>query len=730
MIRPPWSRRKIFAALALLAAAGCACSLPHVLSHYHGLFIDDTYIAYRFAENWGAGHGPVWNPGMPPVEGFTGFLWVAIGAALHWLTGQPLVGFFHYAGVLFWMLTCVLLIPAGAVRGIRTGEGVGPGSLPAALALVAATSANMFMAVHGMHGLETALHTFMLTLVAVAFMAPVSRSWMWSMALASFLAVTSRPDALALILPLYGLAFLYCLRRRDALLLVLGSGALFVGLCAIFIGAKWAYFGYPLPNAVYVKTSSVLLAGLSYVKKYFAFISLLFIPAGYGVLRAGPRAVLRDRVFVGLMTSSLLFFLAYSRFVPAAGIFYRFLEPAFPVFLLALYRLAQLSLERSPAPDGPLARLLRLDVAAVLCVVLAVFLSGIATKADKWADSCRRGVRVIDYVHTINGHNLAPAAMLDPQPVLAAGDVGATPYFSHLPTIDLIGLCDEHIAHQGLDAQYLEAVRPDIYILQDLYLKSPTDAVGKDDILIDVGGVKRPLDIEFYERIGVHQPRRRHSGMATTFTVVTMPGFTDEYSYAGDWVYGTRDRYYAFVRNAYPHADELAAMLERTSDDRPLFENSGFEKGDLTNWTASGDAFTDQPTYGDNIRVRKPKLMGNGILGDYWVGTYERHTANGPTPPGKVRGDKPQGTLVSAPFTIRGEFICFRIGGGKDDKDLTAKLVVDGKVVRKATGRNEERLKGVNWNVAAHRGKTAHIEIRDAKSGPWGHINVDDFHYE
>ncbi|MEM6926737.1 MAG: hypothetical protein AAF602_07425 [Myxococcota bacterium] len=51
---------------------------------------DDAYISFRFSRNWARGLGVVFNPGdVPPVEGYSNFLWVAIGALVE-ASGLPI----------------------------------------------------------------------------------------------------------------------------------------------------------------------------------------------------------------------------------------------------------------------------------------------------------------------------------------------------------------------------------------------------------------------------------------------------------------------------------------------------------------------------------------------------------------------------------------------------------------------------------------------------------------
>src|SRR5438874_10454101 len=88
-------------------------------------------------------------------------------------------------------------------------------------------------------------------------------------------------------------------------------------------------------------------------------------------------------------------------------------------------------------------------------------------------------------------------------------------------------------------------------------------------------------------------------------------------------------------------------VLPRGADGRPL--NLDFETGDLRDWRAEGDAFAGQPVKGDTVHPRRGDMHSNH-QGHYWVGGYER------------KGDRPQGTLTSAPFTVTHPWAAFLVG--------------------------------------------------------------------
>ena len=159
----------------------------------------------------------------------------------------------------------------------------------------------------------------------------------------------------------------------------------------------------------------------------------------------------------------------------------------------------------------------------------------------------------------------------------------------------------------------------------------------------------------------------------------------------------------------------------------PVFSNSDFEQGDLTNWTAQGQAFQSQPTCGDNVAARKrDKALHTG---NFWIGTFEKCPRGETSRAGSIQGDGPTGILTSIPFEITHKYITFRIGGGRDAEHLYVAFFVEGKEIARFTGNNAEGMREQCVDLRPYRGKTAQIKIVDASDGQWGHINADDFQW-
>ena len=133
-----------------------------------------------------------------------------------------------------------------------------------------------------------------------------------------------------------------------------------------------------------------------------------------------------------------------------------------------------------------------------------------------------------------------------------------------------------------------------------------------------------------------------------------------------------------------------------------------FEGNGYNDWTVNGEAFGSRPARG----TLEGQQDVSGFQGRGLVNTYNN-------------GDRTTGKLLSPEFELRRPFINFLVGGGGNEKQVYIRLLVGGKEVARATGREDEHLAWRSWNVKKHLGKKARIEIVDDAMGAWGHINVD-----
>jgi len=133
-------------------------------------------------------------------------------------------------------------------------------------------------------------------------------------------------------------------------------------------------------------------------------------------------------------------------------------------------------------------------------------------------------------------------------------------------------------------------------------------------------------------------------------------------------------------------------------------------------WKVEGKAFGNGP-------LLKTELIKE--LGD--VGGDTDHVINShASAPGKSVREKDSalGRLTSYPFPIDRKYLSFWIGGGDHPGKTCVNLLIDGKVVASATGKNSNMMEQVAFDVRKYRGNQAVIEIIDDYSGNWGNIGV------
>lgn len=150
---------------------------------------------------------------------------------------------------------------------------------------------------------------------------------------------------------------------------------------------------------------------------------------------------------------------------------------------------------------------------------------------------------------------------------------------------------------------------------------------------------------------------------------------------------------------------------------RPDVVFADFEGSDYGGWTGEGKAFDGRPYREDERRFYTAL---SGYEGKGFVNTHMmRH--------GEDAGaaDAYKGKLTSPEFTIERRFIHFRVGGGADANELGLRLLIDGKDVRRASGRGNGAMRRDAFDVRGFQGKKARLQIIDDATGGWGHTTVD-----
>lgn len=158
-----------------------------------------------------------------------------------------------------------------------------------------------------------------------------------------------------------------------------------------------------------------------------------------------------------------------------------------------------------------------------------------------------------------------------------------------------------------------------------------------------------------------------------------------------------------------------AGIISAIESENVVFED--FEKATYAGWTSTGNAFGDVPN-----RRPLPEYQGEvGALGQGFVNSHSALDKQGK----RTATDELTGTLTSSPFKISRSYVHFLIGGGAHTGKTCLNLLVDGKTLRTATGRNDNRMEWSSFDTRDLIGKEARFEIVDQERGGWGNIGVD-----
>ncbi|MEZ4384910.1 MAG: hypothetical protein R3A79_26505 [Nannocystaceae bacterium] len=420
---------------------------------FAGLFspfiTDDALITLRYARHLSAGEGIVFNPGEAPVEGYSNFLQLLLGALALRLD----------------------LAPLPLLRGLNLGAAIL--LLPALYTLVQrelgrpalATGAALLLAVHAplwywaASGLETALYALML-LAGVGLVSAARPGLRLLSALPLLLAALLRPEGAAAI------AAIGCVLAVDALReapspraglrdLVRARGAWLAAVAlpyAAYTAWRLATFGDLLPNTVHYKAGATSPGALVWALVDGAG-PLVAAAALAPLHRLGPFA--RIAAALALLHAAMLW-----NVTPSVAYLHRFFIPVLPL-LVALAAFA------ADAALGPRSRASARRGAVLLALAVAWSVlnprSGAAAALER-VDHHRQRYAARLRVAAALGERLDPAARI------AVGDVGVIGYVLPNPIVDAFGLNDRAFTgrfarHRKRWVDAILRARPDAVVL-------------------------------------------------------------------------------------------------------------------------------------------------------------------------------------------------------------------------------------------------------------------------
>lgn len=667
---------------------------------------DDAFISFRYARNLAEGNGLVFNVGER-VEGYTNFLWTVLMAAAIRLGVDPTqvsVGL---------SIGCFLL-----VIGL-TWRFLGPPDRPAGTIAIAplALAANYVFASYATSGLETMFGTL---LVLGAFLAARAHRSL----LAGFLGIAAalaHPDHAIFYA---GLGLTIVIRRRSLLPLV-RYGLPFLLVFVPYFVWRFQYYGDLFPNTYYAKSGNLWYPdqGLRYL--------LINVVAG-GLLLCLPLALVQAfrerRAWIG--TYGLIVLPVYFLYLVKIGgdfMFGRLFVPVLPfVFVLAESAIS------AARKSGDRWRLAFPIVALALTTVpnrvigAGEIYGHIADERTFYRLSSFAPVRVHSNLFD-SAHRLRDVfAHANRKPRIATGNVGILGYYTEFPLIDDFGLTDRVVAHMELvergrpgheklsSAGHIVSQNADLAALR--VYPPPFDKLTTAKIA-DMRYVIARYDRRFVDSWS-QQPEVK---------IVNFPRYLSRFRVSSDrkrrecqsWFL---EQYYFLHNDDPPQRDRLRRrFVEKEPSWRALEEFllvgdppssawvalpiEDFDDHRLE-WASIGSAFS--PT--DTKRPGQRFIFGQ--------------TRTFATSYALTEGNAAVGEYLSSPFTVVGNAITFRLGGGSSSK-TRVELIHNGQVVRRSSGCRSGIMGRRVWNVAALQGEKVRLRLVDASTGDWGHLTID-----
>jgi hypothetical protein len=489
--RPRWER--VERALALLVFAWLGLRTVRLMQEAWPFTTDDAYITLRYARHLAEGHGIVWNVDEPvPVEGYSNFLFVLLGATAIKLGSDPVL--------LLKTLSCAALAPTCVLLYVLARRWLTPLAATLPALLLTSLPGSVYW---GVSGLETMTYQLFVVAATTAFIVGLEacssdrsrrRAPMHLLAAAlCLLAALTRPEGplLPIVLGVTALAhaatrWLHARRANDAAARDDTRSALLVTVRAFTVAFALPYAAYTLwrvahfrrllPNTVYCKAAYTgdpwtLIRDCWNEGKIFIMLALLQDPRKLGV-RALPLFLLpaayvvilfRADPIIGQSSRHFLAALALMMVASSTGIVNLVALAVMPLRALSR-RVSRLWGKSNLAPSadgGEVRQRVSWAVLVDTALVLAC-LAWLAPPLDTMGPPPWLHGRVGVRPPTMYSRRMRARAdlgryldqTLSPQQSYLIGDDGIVPYLSHASVIDPFCLNSRELTTQPIAFDY------------------------------------------------------------------------------------------------------------------------------------------------------------------------------------------------------------------------------------------------------------------------------------
>jgi tetratricopeptide (TPR) repeat protein len=428
---------------------------------------DDAFTSLRYAKNLIEGNGLVFN-NDDRVEGYTNFSWVLLNVPILIFT-QDVETAIQLLSVLFSFLTLIAAFYINKeIFRIALQVSEKQVIIMSALPLVMLSVSPAFI-YWGISGMETSLFLFLILLMILIVLKRKDDNSLGNIfVILSVIISLTRPEGLLVtaILFFHKTIFLSIQQRgsikqrtlffiKSRLLRELITYLLIIG---IYYSAKTIYYGYPLPNTFYAKTSfnsEYLTRGIEYfnnfAKHYLSYGIIFLMPIYLFRYKKIRYEITILYSYIIIWTISII--LIGGDVLPINRFFLPVLPLIFLLFVLVIIMLIELM---------PLLNKLNYwyNIICVTLIIIPVIFYIQTSEKMKMHEvrSYETGLvkKMKIYAKWMNDQ----PRIDDKKPVIAMSTIGAFSFSANAEIIDLVGLTDKYTAHNPLEEEGIDVHLP------------------------------------------------------------------------------------------------------------------------------------------------------------------------------------------------------------------------------------------------------------------------------